>query len=714
MAIKILITLEGSEQVKTALDGMAQSGEAFMQQFQGLSDKAPLAEFSSKLAEAKPAIESTTQITHGFAESLRVVIPALRLAGVEVGNFAGFSRLASVGLGGLAAAVTGAVVIALANLEDAARRTKGTLDDLFGSKNLGGEAFKGLQDAAKELGSTVAELAPGFESLTQAWNRFVESTRTFKFVAPRGEDLLPSLGGTATIIGNVKNLSTAYSNFIKILRAGRLDQDAAAKTADAFFKSISEGGKITEQSLRTLPIGTIELLAQAWGRGTINAEQFIREVRLAPLPLDQLLERMGRFGLQSEEAFKTKAIITYKDKLGEILSTLQNSFQTLSGTTFSDAITAFLEKIRKSIESTRKEIELFMDTWQAFKNLFPELPKIVGGTENVPLPLPRPAEAPAVPKTWFTPPQPAEIKQAIDKIDQEVTPAVSELGKRWADQLFGKTLGDALTSAIASIKQHWEEIKNTALVSPAGAAEFTGGPLLQQQEQAAQTQPIVAPFQQADDQIRTIWIALMDYISTSVTEINFSPITQALVQPFTDALPFIRDALLQVEQMIQEIVRQALAAAGAIQQLNQGGQPRGGGGGGFSFQEVASGGYIRGPGTTTSDSIPAWLSNREYVIQARAVDHYGPNLFAALNSMRLPKDLFSHFAIGGLAKALSNAMPRYASGGLATASAGRSLTIVLDGQKFGLSGSGDVIDRLERVATMAGIASVGRPPGWVR
>jgi TP901 family phage tail tape measure protein len=54
----------------------------------------------------------------------------------------------------------------------------------------------------------------------------------------------------------------------------------------------------------------------------------------------------------------------------------------------------------------------------------------------------------------------------------------------------------------------------------------------------------------------------------------------------------------------------------------------------------ASGGYISGPGTATSDSIPARLSNGEYVIRASAVDHYGVGLFDQLNYQR--------YATGGL------------------------------------------------------------------
>ena len=47
----------------------------------------------------------------------------------------------------------------------------------------------------------------------------------------------------------------------------------------------------------------------------------------------------------------------------------------------------------------------------------------------------------------------------------------------------------------------------------------------------------------------------------------------------------------------------------------------------FSEENKASGGYISGPGTKTSDSIPAMLSNGEFVIKASSVEKLGiPNL----------------------------------------------------------------------------------------
>jgi len=77
------------------------------------------------------------------------------------------------------------------------------------------------------------------------------------------------------------------------------------------------------------------------------------------------------------------------------------------------------------------------------------------------------------------------------------------------------------------------------------------------------------------------------------------------------------------------------------------------------YANRAAGGQVFGPGTTTSDSIPAMLSNREYVVKADAVDHYGPAFFDSLNAMR--------FASGG-----------YVGGGgnsAAAATGGPSITV---------------------------------------
>jgi hypothetical protein len=67
----------------------------------------------------------------------------------------------------------------------------------------------------------------------------------------------------------------------------------------------------------------------------------------------------------------------------------------------------------------------------------------------------------------------------------------------------------------------------------------------------------------------------------------------------------------------------------------------GGGAGGFSlgslvsslFQGFAGGGYVTGPGTSTSDSIPARLSAGEYVVNAAAVKRVGVAFLEAINGI---------------------------------------------------------------------------------
>jgi TP901 family phage tail tape measure protein len=61
----------------------------------------------------------------------------------------------------------------------------------------------------------------------------------------------------------------------------------------------------------------------------------------------------------------------------------------------------------------------------------------------------------------------------------------------------------------------------------------------------------------------------------------------------------------------------------------------GGGGGGGGFLMAAEGGFVRGPGSGTSDSINAKLSNGEYVLRANAVKYYGTDFMNSLNQMQV-------------------------------------------------------------------------------
>lgn len=101
----------------------------------------------------------------------------------------------------------------------------------------------------------------------------------------------------------------------------------------------------------------------------------------------------------------------------------------------------------------------------------------------------------------------------------------------------------------------------------------------------------------------------------------------------------------------------------------------------------ANGGPVWGPGTRTSDSIRAWLSNGEFVHPTDAVEHYGMPIMEAIRSRKLDKAAIQEalpenggFSSGGHAHSAN--CPSCSSGGHKFASGGRvNIPIVVDPSK---------------------------------
>lgn len=156
----------------------------------------------------------------------------------------------------------------------------------------------------------------------------------------------------------------------------------------------------------------------------------------------------------------------------------------------------------------------------------------------------------------------------------------------------------------------------------------------------------------------------------------------------------------------------------------------GGGGGGSGFARGTNRPLV-GPGSWISDSIPAWVSRGEAILQAPSVDalirHYGSGIVGLLNNFhkidssalfgKIPK-----FSLGALIDDVGHSfgsmlpIPRFAEGGMVPALAaggGRQMkgaTFVLDGHSFGFQGDADVVTAFERAAILRGIASTGKKP----
>ncbi len=633
MAIKELITLEGVEEIEAKLARLNKAGEESLGTFRDLGREAGTGGFDRLVDGAKKAgleVQNFSGHTKRLGEAFHVLRPILQASGVQFAELGGFARLAGASFAGLGVALTGAVAVGLGKFEESIAATKGRLSDLLGSSKSGEDAFRRLEVSARSLGTTTDALEPSFEALKKGLDNFAQATRGFKFVALTPEDLPQPR--------NIESLNKAIDNFFKILRAGRLDSAGAAKASQEFFTAIEDGGFLTAEILKKLPSGTIQLLAQAMGRGAISVAQFTSEVAKAPIPIDKLATALANFGPQADKAFDTKAIITMGDAVGRLFNTFNDFIQKTSGLTISETLIKQIELFRSGFVQTVAQLDAFITKAKELGSIkFAGIPLLTIEFDTK--------------KTDDAAKKAGEEAAELYRKGFRTAPAGKDEPVPLAD-IVTIDAGSAADVVLTQFKEHF-----------AAAAPATWEPLTR-----------VPPF------------------DLSVALASFQTGTNTIVQFFQDAYTRAVQIWSQPIPVSWQVSSNPFLS----------GQPT----------ELASGGMVRGRGSTTSDSILAWLSNREFVVNARAVSHYGPDLFATLNAMRLPKDFISRFSMGGLARALST--NKFAAGGQVSTAGNRSLTLVLDQKRFSMSGSKQTIDDLEREASLRGLAMIGKAPSWIR
>jgi hypothetical protein len=135
-------------------------------------------------------------------------------------------------------------------------------------------------------------------------------------------------------------------------------------------------------------------------------------------------------------------------------------------------------------------------------------------------------------------------------------------------------------------------------------------------------------------------------------------LNNALQQGFATAIQGLLDGTSKVKDAFKSLAQSVAAAFTQIISQNIAASIlRGLGGSAFGagigkIFGFADGGMVRGPGSGTSDSIPARLSNGEFVQPARTVSFYGAEFMEALRRLQVPR---LGLATGGRG---------YASGGL--------------------------------------------------
>ena len=185
-----------------------------------------------------------------------------------------------------------------------------------------------------------------------------------------------------------------------------------------------------------------------------------------------------------------------------------------------------------------------------------------------------------------------------------------------------------------------------------------------------------------------------------------------LVNLAKDTGTAIYNFFLKPFQLLQSIADLINGTSGATGSGNVGSAS------GWTGGEVraAEGGHIIGPGTGTSDSIHAMLSNGEFVVNSRAVQSVGVGFLHAVNSGALAMR-----SMGGMIRMATGGMiggpQRFASGGLVAAGGGSlggmaAVHLHIGGSTYSLLGERGVVQSLTGAARKAAITQTGRSPSW--
>jgi hypothetical protein len=244
-------------------------------------------------------------------------------------------------------------------------------------------------------------------------------------------------------------------------------------------------------------------------------------------------------------------------------------------------------------------------------------------------------------------------------------------------------LGKAATSAAGVVSEAFETIKTQITSLPT---------------QIIDEEAFLSPFRRVVEAI------------TDLFAVQLPAALQSAGASISSVMSSIADSVEQTLARILEALARARAAASEASSLG------GGGDGGSGF---ATGGYVRGAGSGTSDSIPAWLSNGEFVIRAAAVRQYGLSFLRAVNGMRLnPRQMkvgMPAFAMGGLVDTSSRLAPPAVGGGGGMTMPGASFNLVIGGEMFGtVYAPENTAAALQRFASSAQTRSAGRKPGWYK
>ena len=559
-----------------------------------------------------PGLQEAVGLLTGFVgviglvgASLMLFLPRIALVRRELialGVTATTTKAAMMGLGrlGLVVAVIGAIAYGADQLTDSLKKAPPKVTELT-------QAMLTFARTGKVVGELSKTLGKDLSGIGEAASRIAHPTALDRI----GDSLyeITHLG-----IGDDANLEEAREKFdaIDASLSSLVQNGAAAEAAanfDYFAKKANEAGVSTEK-FRTLLPEYAEALAQSGLQTDIAATSQGQLGSAAAMTADEMADQ------RSEAEKLTDAL---KALNGVAISVAEGEIQ------FQDS----LDQLTETAKENGKSLDVNTEKGRAVKGAFLDAAK--AAMEH----------AQAV----------ADQMGSQEAGNAVLATNIGLLRETMARAHFTKEQIDELTGAYAQLPTN----ASTQVGAP-GAGEAMRQ-IDNLYDAVARLQPgktitIKAPTGDAVAALKAAGYAVKSIPNSRDVRVTApTNAAQSSVSALKRALDALRDRLVTVTTVHRTVGNNTLGRP----QRGEGNLSKHAGGGlihryagGGSVWAFPTGGPVSGPGSSTSDDVPAWLSNGEYVIRASAVSKYGIGLLDALNQQR--------FASGGLARSAAGRM----------------------------------------------------------
>lgn len=586
--ILLSIALEGDQDVKAKLKAVGEEG------------KKSLADIEKNVAQTGSKLSKLSEPVEKFGKSFAPILEEAGIAG-GIGRLAGlFGTLGKASIGpGLLAGVS-ALALHLAKAREETEKTEARLKGLGGSS----DAVDKLNASARKTGVDPKSVEGDFSDFLEARRRaLADQSKGIihppGFVPPENQGALPQVfQGGKLISGAPATEDQLLAAREALIGGARLDKKSPGEAQDPIsqlLKGVTGGGlsgDLVRQFSKSLPNDAnllSRVLGPSLGRGFGNSEEFAKFLdQNGPLGADKVF---GGLAKQAPQIAKETA------GEGGLSSSLENLISSVkrTGTAFGNLVGGPLGKLLASgADKTADAINKGADR-------IPGLDKQVRAAEFAP-----------GGSQFIGPVRPEDVPRAPQSLGE----------------VFSSDKGDLLGRIVGFIRSG-ESGQNNGFaggnpfvsISDFLSKALTNPGTLQEKARTEQLTPPFSSQQLPADQQTGALQGVLEGIAASLNSLN----QQNLKVEGPSSGLGIRGDVEQTGDSLKQLTAAFSEAAANIRNSAGGGavQTVQAAAGGGSIRRLDGGGGVSGPGTTTSDSIPAYLSDQEYVIKAQSARKIG-------------------------------------------------------------------------------------------